>query len=143
MDMSDPKEVWDKLDSLYLDNNVPNTVVVVGGRFFNFRLDLNLTFKDNFNNFLNLIHELTRCGEHIKPIHHVVVLLNSLPSQFSIMMAMMQYTGVQLTKEKVQEMVIQENKILNVFKIKTTSSTDTQLTPKNEVMYVGKKVRKV
>lgn len=64
MDVSDPKKVRDKLDSEYLANNVHNIVVV--GRVFNFRLDVTITFQDNFDNFWKLIQEVARDDEHFK-----------------------------------------------------------------------------
>lgn len=48
-----------------------------------------------------------------------------------------QYSGVELINEKIQEMVIQ-----NVFKVRTTSSADTLLQRKNEVMFIRHKSKK-
>lgn len=73
---------------------MPNTTAVVG-RFFNFRLDVNLIMQGNFHNYLKLIQEVVKCDEHIKPIHHAIVLLYVLPSHISRVKAVLQYSGVE------------------------------------------------
>ncbi|CAM8954966.1 unnamed protein product [Rhodiola kirilowii] len=129
----DPKELWDTLESIYLTKSLPSRISLLSS-LFNFRMNTSLSIQENLDTFLKMTQDLSRCKDKIEETHKAVILLNSLPPQFDIVKDVIQYGRDEITLTNITEVIVQKNENLKVFKTKGTNRNDHKSESKNDVM---------
>ncbi|CAM8931497.1 unnamed protein product [Rhodiola kirilowii] len=133
---TDPKKLWDALESIFLAKSLPNRISLLC-KLFTCKMDTSMTLQENLNIFLKMTQELKRCDDEIKQTHQAVILLNSLPPQFETLKDVIQYGWDDLTMGKIMSAIGQKNESLRVFKGKHQTKGE----PKSEVMMAKAKFR--
>ncbi|CAM8944985.1 unnamed protein product [Rhodiola kirilowii] len=137
VNISEPKELWDTIESIYLTKSLPSRISLLSS-LFNFRMNTSLSIQENLDTFLKMTHDLSSCKDKIEETHKAVILLNSLPPQFDIVKDVIQYGRDEITLAKITEVIVQKNESL-----KGTNRNDHKSKSKNEVMmFKGKPKQK-
>ncbi|CAM8944713.1 unnamed protein product [Rhodiola kirilowii] len=140
--ISDAKELWDTLETIYLTKSLPSRIALLC-KLFNFRMDTSLSIQENLDAFLRMTQDLSKCKDKIQETHQAVIVLNVLPPQFDIVKDVIQYGRDEISLAKITETIVQKNDTLKVFKSKGSTRLETKSDNKNEVMmFKGKKKHK-
>lgn len=109
------KELWEKLQSLYLLKSTPNKLYLLE-RFFSFKMDPSKDLDDNLNIFNKLVQDIVNCNEKVSETYKAIILLNSMPDSYREVKNAIKYGRDTLTPEididsiKSKEMEIKAEK---------------------------------
>lgn len=98
--IEDAKELWDKLDELFLENSVPNQMHLLD-KFFKFSLDLSKGLDENLDAFSKLIQDIKETGNKSIDDYSAFALVNAIPDAYSDVRSAMKYGRDNVTVELV------------------------------------------
>lgn len=98
--IEDAKELWDKLDELFLENSMPNQMHLLD-KFFKFSLDLSKGLDENLDVFSKLIQDIKETGNKSIDDYAAFALVNAIPDAYSDVRSAMKYGRDNVTVELV------------------------------------------
>ncbi|CAH9091332.1 unnamed protein product [Cuscuta europaea] len=84
------KELWEKLDSLYIDTSLPRKLFLLE-KFFRFRFDLTKDIDENLDVFNKLIPNIKQAGDEQIDDYTPIVLLNAIPDSYNDVKSAIKY----------------------------------------------------
>jgi len=91
--MSNPLELWNKLESLFSVISAPN-LVYLKGMLFNFKMNASKSMDENIDEFTRLALLLRGTDQALGDSSEAMILLNSLPDEYDVVKHALRYTGI-------------------------------------------------
>ena len=96
------KELWERLESLYLTQSTPNKLFLLES-FFSFKLDPSKDIDDNLDVFNKLVQDINNTGETLSDQYKAIILLNAIPDMYKDVKNAIMYGRDTLTPDIVVE----------------------------------------
>ena len=97
-DMTNPLNLWNRLESLYVVISAPN-LIYLKGMLFNFKMNASKSIDDNIDEFTKFTLMLRGIDQSLGYTSEAMILLNSLPDDYNVVKHALQYTDIVLTLE--------------------------------------------
>ena len=91
--MSNPINLWNKLDSLFFVMTTPN-LVYLKCMLFNFKMNTSKSMDENIDKFTRLALLLRGTDQALGDISEAMILLNSLPDDYDVVKHALRYTSI-------------------------------------------------
>jgi len=91
--MTNPFDLWNKLDSVYYVMTAPN-LVYLKGMLFNFKMNTSKSMDENIEEFTKLALLLRGTDQALCDNSEAMILLNSLPDDYNVVKHALQYAGI-------------------------------------------------
>jgi hypothetical protein len=90
LDLTTPKEVWDKLESQYMEKSLMNKLYAKQ-RLYGLRMQEGSDLQQHINVFQNILTDLTRLGVQMDDEDKAIILLCSLPGSYDHLVTTLTY----------------------------------------------------
>ncbi|CAJ2663689.1 unnamed protein product [Trifolium pratense] len=106
LDLTTPKEVWDKLESQYMEKSLMNKLYAKK-RLYSLKMEEGSNLQQHVNVFQNILTDLTRLGVQMDDEDKAIILLCSLPESYDHLVTTLTYevtesAGGSPNKEAIQ-----------------------------------------
>ena len=91
--MSNPLDLWNKLDLLFSVMTTPN-LVYLKGMLFNFKMNTSKSMDENIDEFTRLALLFRGTDQALGDSSEAMILLNSLPDNYNVVKHALRYTGI-------------------------------------------------
>jgi len=91
--MTNPLDLWNRLESLCAVVSAPN-LVYLKGMLFNFKMNASKSINDNIDEFIKLTLMLRGTDQALGDTSEAMILLNSLSDDYNVVKHTLQYTNI-------------------------------------------------